>query len=57
MLNDQEVIAVFLSAIGGGDSGEKLMEMQWRDAGVMSVVRDAPKRAASGKVLHVALEA
>jgi hypothetical protein len=53
-LTDQAVIDAFLSAIGGGDSGERLMELQWRDAGVISVLRETPARTASGKVQHVA---
>jgi len=53
-LNDQDVVTTFLAAIGGGDSAERLMELQWRDAGVISVVRETPQRTASGKIQHVA---
>jgi hypothetical protein len=53
-LIDQDVVDVFLTAIGGGDSAERLMELQWRDAGVISVLRESPARTASGKIMHVA---
>jgi hypothetical protein len=32
------------------------MELQWRGSRTLRVVREAPRRTASGKVLHVALE-
>jgi hypothetical protein len=54
LLVDAEVINVFLAAIGGGNGGERLMELQWRDGRVLSVRRDVPARTASGKVVHVA---
>lgn len=51
---DERVVAdAFLDAIGGGSGGERLMEMQWRDARVLTVVRGIPRRTASGKALHV----
>jgi hypothetical protein len=53
-MDEKEVIAAFLAAIGGGNGGERLMEMQWRDAGVISIKREAPARTASGKIQHVA---
>jgi hypothetical protein len=53
-LDSAEVAGVFLDAIGGGTGGERMMELQWRSGRVLSVVRETPRRAASGKVLHVA---
>ncbi|CAG0968560.1 hypothetical protein BURK1_01098 [Burkholderiales bacterium] len=53
-LDAAEVADAFLAAIGGGGGGERLMELQWRDGRVLSVVREAPSRTASGKILHVA---
>jgi hypothetical protein len=50
------VADVFLSAVGGGTGGERLMELQWRGAGVLRVVREAPRRTVSGKILHLFLE-
>ena len=29
------------------------MAMQWRGGGVLRVAREAPRRTASGKILHV----
>jgi hypothetical protein len=53
-LDPDEVADAFFNAIGGGSGGERLMEMQWREGRVLSVLRQAPMRTASGKVLHVA---
>lgn len=47
------VAETFLHAIGGGTGGERLMELQWRGGGVLRVVREAPRRTASGKILHL----
>ncbi len=55
-LDEAEVANVFLEAIGGGAGGERLMELQWRGGGVVRVVRDAPRRTGSGKILHLFLE-
>jgi hypothetical protein len=52
-LNDTELADVFLEAIGGGNSGEKLMELQWRMGGVVKVERGTPRTTASGKILHL----
>lgn len=52
-LDPGEVSDVFLAAIGGGDSGERLMELQWRGGGVLRVERRAPVRTGSGKILHL----
>ena len=53
-LDADEVADVFLAAIGGGTGGERLMELQWRNSGVLSVLRQTPTRTPSGKVVHVA---
>jgi len=55
-LDASDVANAFLDAIGGGDSGERLMELQWRGGGVLRVVREPPRRTASGKILHLFLE-
>jgi hypothetical protein len=47
---------VFFTAIGGGTDGERLMELQWRSAGVLRIVREQPRRTASGKILHLFLD-
>lgn len=51
--DDRIVADAFLDAVGGGSGGERLMELQWRDARVLKVVRETPRRTASGKALHV----
>lgn len=52
-LDDAAVVDAFLEAIGGGDSGERMMQMQWRTGGVVRLVRERPMRTVSGKILHV----
>jgi len=52
-LDVEEVGDVFLAAIGGGDSGERLMELQWRGSGALKVVRAPPLRTGSGKIHHL----
>lgn len=52
-LDEQRVAGAFLDAIGGGSGGERLMAIQWRDGGVLRIAREAPRRTATGKVLHV----
>jgi len=51
--DDDRVREVFLEGVGGGKGGEKLMELLWKSATVLSVVRSVPKRTPSGKILHV----
>jgi hypothetical protein len=53
-LDIEEVADVFLAAIGGGSGGERLMELQWRNGRVLSVLREVPTRTPSGKIVHVA---
>ncbi len=55
-LDPVAVADAFLNAVGGGDSGEKLMELQWRGGKVLEVVRERPHRTSSGKILHLFLE-
>jgi len=47
---------VFFNAIGGGTGGERLMELQWRSGGVLRIVREQPRKTASGKILHLFLD-
>jgi hypothetical protein len=51
---DPDVVAdVFLSAIGSGCGAERVMELQWRGAGLLRVERKPPVVTAGGKILHV----
>ncbi|CAN5324385.1 hypothetical protein BH18GEM1_BH18GEM1_12410 [soil metagenome] len=43
----------FLDAAGQGSGGARLMALQWRGAGLLRVERAAPRRTASGKILHL----
>jgi hypothetical protein len=52
-LDERRVADAFLDAIGGGDGGERLMELQWREGGVLRVVREPPRRTGTGKAPHV----
>ncbi len=56
IVDTKVVREVFLKAIGGGTSGEHLMALQWHDGQVVDVVRDQPRRTASGKIHHVFAE-
>jgi len=55
-LASSEVADVFLAAIGGGSGGERLMELQWRDGKLLRIVRERPRRTASGKIVHLHFE-
>jgi hypothetical protein len=55
-LDEHAVADAFLEAIGGGSGGERLMELQWREARMLRVVRESPRRTASGKILHLHLD-
>jgi hypothetical protein len=52
-LDEPTVADAFLAAIGGGSGAERVMELQWRQGGVVQVERRAPLVSAAGKVLHV----
>ncbi len=54
---DAEAVAdAFLTAIGDHSEGERLMEMQWRQGGVLRVERLPPRTTRTGKILHLHLE-
>jgi hypothetical protein len=55
-LDEAEVADEFLHAIGGGSGVERVMELQWREAEVLQVERQAPRATAVGKVLHLHAE-
>jgi hypothetical protein len=50
------VIDVFLRAIWDGSGADRVLELQWRAASMIRVVREAPRRTASGKILHLHLD-
>jgi hypothetical protein len=55
-LDPVRVADVFLSAIWDGSGADRVLELQWRATGMLRVVRAAPQRTASGKILHLHLE-
>ncbi|MBK7331311.1 MAG: hypothetical protein IPI87_02450 [Betaproteobacteria bacterium] len=56
VLDEHAVADALLEAIGGGTGGERLMELHWREARMLRVVRESPRRTASGKILHLHLD-
>ena len=44
---------VFLDAIGSGSGAQKVMQLAWRDAGVLRVERQPPLTTDLGKILHL----
>ena len=50
------VADAFLAAIGGGSGVERVMELEWRRAGILDVCREAPRLAPSGKIAHLHVE-
>ena len=54
-LDPQEVAEAFLTAIGSGSGVERVMELQWRQGGLLQVDRRAPLTTPTGKILHLHL--
>ncbi len=54
---EADVRDTFLTAVGGGTGGQHLMALQWRHGNVLRVIREQPRRTASGKIQHVHVEA
>jgi hypothetical protein len=52
-LDADAVARAFLDAVGAGTGAEHLMGRVWREAGVLTVERQAPLTARSGKILHL----
>ena len=47
------VADAFLTALGHGSGVERVMELQWRDLGLLEVERRAPRVTSAGKILHL----
>jgi hypothetical protein len=52
-IDDRAVVAVFLDALGRDGGPGRVMALQWRGAGFVSVERRAPVITGSGKILHL----
>lgn len=52
-LDPDKVADTFLKLLGGGSGAKRVMELQWRLAGLLQVERRPPLATASGKILHL----
>jgi hypothetical protein len=52
-LEADAVAEAFLQAIGAGSGAEHVMELEWRQAGVLGVERRPPYLTPAGKILHL----
>jgi hypothetical protein len=52
-LEPAAVAEAFLSTLGAGAGAERIMTMQWRQAGLLHVERRPPIATAGGKILHL----
>ncbi len=52
-LDSQEVAEAFLKSLGSGPGVARLMELQWREIGLLQVERQVLLRTASGKIQHL----
>jgi hypothetical protein len=52
-LDSSAVADAFLQAIGGGSGVERVMELEWRQAGFPRVERRPPLATRAGKILHL----
>jgi hypothetical protein len=56
-VDTRAVATAFMAAIATGAGAERMMAGVWRDAHLLQVERRAPFRTASGKILHLHLDA
>jgi hypothetical protein len=52
-VNTEDVLHTFLQAIGKGSGAEKVMSLQWKSSGMISVQRERPRTTKTGKIFHV----
>jgi hypothetical protein len=52
-LDEDDIRRTFLDAIADGRSAERVMSLGWRDAGLVRVARQPPRRTRSGKIFHL----
>lgn len=55
-MDEPGVADAFLEAIGRGTGAERVAELMWRGAGLLTVVREPPRVTESGKILHLLSE-
>jgi hypothetical protein len=52
-LDEAQVLEYFYESIGRGSGAERVMSLQWRSAGLISVRRQRPRATQTGKILHL----
>lgn len=52
-LDTKEVLRCFYRAIGQGSGAERVMSLQWKNAGFISIRRQTPRTTQTGKILHL----
>jgi hypothetical protein len=52
-LDEAVIMDLFLKEIGSGSGVERVMELAWRQAGLLTVERRAPRLTAGGKIQHL----
>jgi hypothetical protein len=50
---EEDALNTFFEAIGKGSGAEKVMSLQWKSSGMISVQREKPRTTETGKVLHI----
>jgi hypothetical protein len=55
-LDEAAVADAFLAAVGSGSALERVMELFWRQAGLLRIERQPPRATNSGKILHLHLD-
>ena len=52
-IEEAALIDAFFTAIGGGSAAERVMELNWRQTGLLSVERPPPLITPASKILHL----
>jgi hypothetical protein len=52
-LDEEAIRQAFLQAVGAGDGARQVVSLDWREAGLVRVRRQAPKTNSAGKIFHV----
>jgi len=52
-VDEREVVRCFLEAVGRGSGAERVMSLQWKSAGIVTVKRERPRPSQTGKILHL----
>jgi hypothetical protein len=54
-VDEARLAAIFLDGLAASSTAAAVMVRMWRDAGTVSVVREAPAQSRAGKILHLAV--